>query len=191
MARAANSGPDAAPTSPQQSAGCATCAVLNNCQCRNTAYVYSVLRYRSPFKSHQVCSTGPLARSSGPHAPRMAAESPSPMQMVSVLIWCFSKLLETVATCARGSRDAALANEEEASRQKPAASPGGNPDRFAADISCLFSSSHSNVSPWMYESTPPTRQIGISPDRMRACLLYTSDAADERSSVDLGGRRII
>ena len=24
-----------------------------------------------------------------------------------------------------------------------------------------------------------------------SCLLYTSDAADERSSVDLGGRRII
>ena len=28
-------------------------------------------------------------------------------------------------------------------------------------------------------------------ERARACLLYTSDAADERSSVDLGGRRII
>ena len=27
--------------------------------------------------------------------------------------------------------------------------------------------------------------------RDEACLLYTSDAADERSSVDLGGRRII
>ena len=27
--------------------------------------------------------------------------------------------------------------------------------------------------------------------QLRACLLYTSDAADERSSVDLGGRRII
>ena len=27
--------------------------------------------------------------------------------------------------------------------------------------------------------------------RRAACLLYTSDAADERSSVDLGGRRII
>ena len=27
--------------------------------------------------------------------------------------------------------------------------------------------------------------------RLRRCLLYTSDAADERSSVDLGGRRII
>mgnify|MGYP003381601134 CR=1 FL=1 len=27
--------------------------------------------------------------------------------------------------------------------------------------------------------------------RYRTCLLYTSDAADERSSVDLGGRRII
>ena len=27
--------------------------------------------------------------------------------------------------------------------------------------------------------------------RLVLCLLYTSDAADERSSVDLGGRRII
>src|SRR5678815_5042750 len=27
--------------------------------------------------------------------------------------------------------------------------------------------------------------------KLRVCLLYTSDAADERSSVDLGGRRII
>ena len=27
--------------------------------------------------------------------------------------------------------------------------------------------------------------------RAWSCLLYTSDAADERSSVDLGGRRII
>ena len=26
---------------------------------------------------------------------------------------------------------------------------------------------------------------------IESCLLYTSDAADERSSVDLGGRRII
>ena len=28
-------------------------------------------------------------------------------------------------------------------------------------------------------------------DVVYTCLLYTSDAADERSSVDLGGRRII
>ena len=28
-------------------------------------------------------------------------------------------------------------------------------------------------------------------EQLIACLLYTSDAADERSSVDLGGRRII
>ena len=28
-------------------------------------------------------------------------------------------------------------------------------------------------------------------DDINTCLLYTSDAADERSSVDLGGRRII
>ena len=32
--------------------------------------------------------------------------------------------------------------------------------------------------------SPATRSVCI-------CLLYTSDAADERSSVDLGGRRII
>ena len=30
-----------------------------------------------------------------------------------------------------------------------------------------------------------------NPDLRSPCLLYTSDAADERSSVDLGGRRII
>ena len=29
------------------------------------------------------------------------------------------------------------------------------------------------------------------PVQRHSCLLYTSDAADERSSVDLGGRRII
>ena len=30
-----------------------------------------------------------------------------------------------------------------------------------------------------------------APSKAESCLLYTSDAADERSSVDLGGRRII
>ena len=28
-------------------------------------------------------------------------------------------------------------------------------------------------------------------DNCCACLLYTSDAADERSGVDLGGRRVV
>ena len=38
---------------------------------------------------------------------------------------------------------------------------------------------------WLSNGTPSgTRMYEI-------CLLYTSDAADERSSVDLGGRRII
>ena len=32
------------------------------------------------------------------------------------------------------------------------------------------------------------RSLGVE---IQTCLLYTSDAADERSSVDLGGRRII
>mgnify|MGYP003380612590 CR=1 FL=1 len=34
-------------------------------------------------------------------------------------------------------------------------------------------------------------QKEIHMTRNISCLLYTSDAADERSSVDLGGRRII
>ena len=34
-------------------------------------------------------------------------------------------------------------------------------------------------------------ETGILFDPAYTCLLYTSDAADERSSVDLGGRRII
>ena len=33
--------------------------------------------------------------------------------------------------------------------------------------------------------------LGVAHPRPQGCLLYTSDAADERSSVDLGGRRII
>ena len=32
---------------------------------------------------------------------------------------------------------------------------------------------------------------GRAPGQCTDCLLYTSDAADERSSVDLGGRRIL
>ena len=34
-------------------------------------------------------------------------------------------------------------------------------------------------------------EVNFSTYMAKGCLLYTSDAADERSSVDLGGRRII
>ena len=34
-------------------------------------------------------------------------------------------------------------------------------------------------------------RAAVGDGHTRPCLLYTSDAADERSSVDLGGRRII
>src|SRR5678815_1515139 len=36
-----------------------------------------------------------------------------------------------------------------------------------------------------------TKEIADAIVQLKDCLLYTSDAADERSSVDLGGRRII
>ena len=41
------------------------------------------------------------------------------------------------------------------------------------------------------KSRPAFLQNGITNFQDADCLLYTSDAADERSSVDLGGRRII
>ena len=37
----------------------------------------------------------------------------------------------------------------------------------------------------------PGGRLRAHRSRSGDCLLYTSDAADERSSVDLGGRRII
>ena len=40
--------------------------------------------------------------------------------------------------------------------------------------------------PWALAIEEQLQKLSFSP-----CLLYTSDAADERSSVDLGGRRII
>mgnify|MGYP003381619769 CR=1 FL=1 len=52
-----------------------------------------------------------------------------------------------------------------------------------------------DVGQWHQHVALPVRRAGGHgaqplPHR-RGCLLYTSDAADERSSVDLGGRRII
>ena len=54
---------------------------------------------------------------------------------------------------------------------------GVGPILFAAFLSALS---------WNYFFIPPHYTFHIE-----SCLLYTSDAADERSSVDLGGRRII
>ena len=43
------------------------------------------------------------------------------------------------------------------------------------------------------QAQPVHERVGQGPqaEQRDRCLLYTSDAADERSSVDLGGRRII
>ena len=40
-------------------------------------------------------------------------------------------------------------------------------------------------------SVPLNNAYWVAVSDPNTCLLYTSDAADERSSVDLGGRRII
>src|SRR5674536_1194 len=42
-----------------------------------------------------------------------------------------------------------------------------------------------------HEEAPPVTESSVLTDEGKSCLLYTSDAADEEDSVDLGGRRII
>eukprot|EP00828_Plagiopyla_frontata_P045158 TRINITY_DN7639_c0_g2_i1.p1 TRINITY_DN7639_c0_g2~~TRINITY_DN7639_c0_g2_i1.p1 ORF type:complete len:275 (+),score=72.91 TRINITY_DN7639_c0_g2_i1:467-1291(+) len=42
-----------------------------------------------------------------------------------------------------------------------------------------------------YQQNEESKTINIEIDMLNDCLLYTSDAADEEDSVDLGGRRII
>ena len=56
---------------------------------------------------------------------------------------------------------------------------------------------HDRARVWWESLLGGDRSVGLAPVsvfgflRISTCLLYTSDAADERSSVDLGGRRII
>ena len=62
---------------------------------------------------------------------------------------------------------------------------------------CIRDSAY-HIQVTLQDNSPPVFEPrgGRFPDQhiagiVNACLLYTSDAADERSSVDLGGRRII
>ena len=61
-------------------------------------------------------------------------------------------------------------------------------DKSTKDISGIVSSG-SNPAGVIYIDSESDITSIVS--KLRSCLLYTSDAADERSSVDLGGRRII
>ena len=47
---------------------------------------------------------------------------------------------------------------------------------------------HKQFAADVFDKVPP---VEVKIQKSQLCLLYTSDAADERSSVDLGGRRII
>ena len=50
---------------------------------------------------------------------------------------------------------------------------------------------HQKVLPPTLHVREPNPKLELEKTPFYLCLLYTSDAADERSSVDLGGRRII
>src|SRR5678816_4644575 len=60
---------------------------------------------------------------------------------------------------------------------------GANKSLLKADVILISDSS-------MLSMENPSLDTGVR-GLSYICLLYTSDAADERSSVDLGGRRII
>mgnify|MGYP003380348295 CR=1 FL=1 len=64
-------------------------------------------------------------------------------------------------------------------------------DNVNATVSMIPNSNviHGSGQNWNINNS--TRGNESQLDRPMICLLYTSDAADERSSVDLGGRRII
>ena len=64
---------------------------------------------------------------------------------------------------------------------------------FSDDDSYVYKGKMAYYHYWDVETGRMTPQEfdGNSVMKNNACLLYTSDAADERSSVDLGGRRII
>ena len=59
--------------------------------------------------------------------------------------------------------------------------------RQAPDLYLPFQADPDSVNQGHYFRVAARLKPGVS----LSCLLYTSDAADERSSVDLGGRRII
>ena len=60
--------------------------------------------------------------------------------------------------------------------------------RDSADPACAGNPAPASVDPVGGDPRRVAPANAAAPD---PCLLYTSDAADERSSVDLGGRRII
>ena len=61
--------------------------------------------------------------------------------------------------------------------------------RRAAILAASLSDGRYHFGEWQPALDFPAYAAALK--RIKACLLYTSDAADERSSVDLGGRRII
>ena len=67
-------------------------------------------------------------------------------------------------------------------------------DRRQTDIACQHPHPDRAAACMALVARPQRAAIDIQASQLPAliaCLLYTSDAADERSSVDLGGRRII
>ena len=59
-------------------------------------------------------------------------------------------------------------------------------DSFFGDVPAGFDAPRAGLNFFL-----PREDRNVILARSLSCLLYTSDAADERSSVDLGGRRII
>src|SRR5678815_2280691 len=87
--------------------------------------------------------------------------------------------------------DAICGLEIETAGRKILAIRGDRDDPFSRGHVCPKGTAHQDVYDDPDRLRRPVRRIGAGWEELSwDCLLYTSDAADERSSVDLGGRRI-
>src|SRR5678809_1662768 len=62
-------------------------------------------------------------------------------------------------------------------------------DALHFDVDVLWVGARTTVNPFSVQEVADALRGVDVPVLIKNCLLYTSDAADERSSVDLGGRR--
>ena len=86
------------------------------------------------------------------------------------------------------ARDAAAARQERAEAQAQNLRKGKRPAELQAIDQQL---AQARAAQAVSQAALQRQQQLVAQGFVSACLLYTSDAADERSSVDLGGRRII
>src|SRR5678816_2155053 len=142
--------------------------------------------------------------SPGPTPTRSTATSALPVSAPAVVIgWIHWRVTPDSVSCltveTTRPMTRAICTRGNIGRQGGAATDGSRPPAqllpYAASIRHQGPPRHERtILEQLHEQDARDESAHVRPDRhasghFRVCLLYTSDAADERSSVDLGGRR--